>query len=83
MDNLLQSLSHNIKIDPDKCIFCGICVERCILDNLRLQLAPCRRACPLHTNCQGYVQLVARGKFEQALAVVREGLPFPGIIGRV
>jgi NADPH-dependent glutamate synthase beta subunit-like oxidoreductase len=75
--------SDNIRIDPDKCISCGICVEACTVDNLRLQLAPCRQACPLHTNCQGYVRLVARGKLEQALAVIREGLPFPGIIGRI
>ena len=81
--NMLRGLSDNIRVDPDKCIFCGECAEACILDNIRLQLAPCRLACPLHTNCQGYVQLVARGKFDQALAVVREGLPFPGIIGRV
>lgn len=83
VNNRLMGLSDNIRIDPDKCIFCGICVEACTVDNLRLQLAPCRQACPLHTNCHGYVQLVARGKLEQALAVVREGLPFPGIIGRI
>lgn len=83
MNNWSTGLSDNIRVDPDKCIFCGICVEACTVDNLRLQLAPCRQACPLHTNCQGYVQLVARGKLEQALAVVREGLPFPGIIGRI
>jgi NADPH-dependent glutamate synthase beta subunit-like oxidoreductase len=81
--NMLRGLSDNIRVDPDKCIFCGKCAEVCILDNIRLQLAPCRQACPIHTNCQGYVQLIARGKFDQALEVVREGLPFPGIIGRI
>jgi len=48
--NLLQALSDNILIDKDKCTFCGICVDTCILDNLRLQLAPCRQACPLKVN---------------------------------
>lgn len=34
--NLLSALSDNIKIDTNKCIVCGECVERCILDNLRM-----------------------------------------------
>ena len=81
--DLLTSLSDNIVVDTDKCIYCGVCVEKCILDNLRLKLATCRQACPLELNCQGYVQLIARGQDEEAMAVVREKLPFPGILGRV
>src|SRR5512146_3269775 len=81
--NLLTSLSDNIRVDPAKCIYCGVCVETCILDNLRLQLAPCRQACPLSLNCLGYVQLIARGKVDPARQVVREQLPFPGILGRI
>lgn len=81
--NLLTSLSDNIVVNTDKCIYCGVCVETCILDNLRLKLATCRQSCPLELNCQGYVQLIARGQEEEAMAVVREKLPFPGILGRV
>ena len=81
--NLLESLTDNIVIDKDKCTFCGICVERCILDNLRLQLAPCRAACPLGVNCQGYVQLIARGQEEEARREMYRSLPFPEILGRV
>lgn len=81
--NMLGCLSDNIVVDPEKCIFCGLCVERCILDNLRMTLATCRQACPLALNCQGYVQLIARGEEEKAMAVVRERLPFPGILGRI
>jgi NADPH-dependent glutamate synthase beta subunit-like oxidoreductase len=73
----------NIFIHRDKCFFCGICVDRCIMDNLRMYLAPCRAACPIHTNCQGYVRLIAQGKEEEAAKVLRSGLPFAGIIGRV
>ncbi|MEE9610407.1 MAG: hypothetical protein V3W19_04105, partial [Desulfatiglandales bacterium] len=58
--NLLESLSDNIVIDKDKCTSCSICVETCILDNLRMKLAPCRQVCPLGINCQGYVHLIAR-----------------------
>ena len=53
--NLLTSLNDNIRIDRNKCTACGRCVEVCVLDNLRLQLSPCRQACPLGMNCQGYI----------------------------
>ncbi len=81
--NILESLSDNIVIDKDKCIFCNICVETCVLDNLRMKLSPCRQACPLGVNCQGYVQLIARGEEEKGMEVLRETLPFPGILGRI
>ena len=81
--NLLESLSDNIVIDKDKCTACGICVNTCILDNLRLQLSPCRQGCPLGVNCQGYIQLIARGEEDKAMELMRETLPFPGILGRI
>ena len=81
--NLLECLSDNIVIDKDKCTTCGICVETCIMDNLRMKLSPCRQACPLGVNCQGYVQLIARKKEGEAVALLRETLPFPGILGRI
>ena len=83
MRNLLESLSDNIVVDTDKCTGCGICVETCVLDNLRLLLPPCRAACPLGLNCQGYIRLIANGEGERALEQIREILPFPGILGRI
>ncbi len=81
--NMLESLTDNIVIDKDKCTYCGICVDRCILDNLRMKLAPCRQACPLGVNCHGYVQTIARGEEEKGMELLREALPFPGILGRI
>lgn len=73
----------NIFVNRDKCFVCGICVDRCIMDNLRMYLAPCRAACPIHMNCQGYVHLIAQGKEEEAAKEMRKDLPFAGIVGRV
>ena len=81
--NLLTSLNDNIRIDRNKCTACGRCVEVCVLDNLRLQLSPCRQACPLGMNCQGYIHHLAQGKMDKGLEKVRETVPFGGILGRI
>ena len=44
---------------------------------------PCRAACPIHVNAQGYIALISAGKYKEALALVRERNPFPGITGRI
>ena len=46
----------------------------------RKGIPPCTATCPLHCNAQGYVALISQGKFKEALALVREKLPFPGIL---
>ncbi len=45
--------------------------------------SPCRLECPLGLNVQAYMALTAAGRFEEALAVIREDNPLPGICGRV
>ncbi len=45
--------------------------------------APCVTACPAGVNVQGYVQLIRQGKYEKAFQLIREKLPFPGVLGRV
>ena len=45
--------------------------------------APCTLACPAGLNVQGYVQMVKEGKHEQALRIIMEQLPLPGVLGRV
>jgi heterodisulfide reductase subunit A-like polyferredoxin len=44
---------------------------------------PCTATCPLHCNAQGYVALISQGKLKEALALVREKLPFPRILAYV
>ena len=45
--------------------------------------APCTKACPAGTDCQGYVGLIANGEYEEAVKLIREKVPFPSSIGRV
>lgn len=46
-------------------------------------IAPCQLACPANTDCQGYVGLIANGKFEDALKLIKDTNPLPASIGRV
>ncbi len=45
--------------------------------------ANCVGRCPLHVDARGYVQLTREGRYREALQLVREKLPFPGILGYV
>jgi heterodisulfide reductase subunit A-like polyferredoxin len=45
--------------------------------------APCRDACPVHQRAQGYVALIAEGRYADAYRTILEDNPFPSICGRV
>ncbi|MCU0584455.1 MAG: FAD-dependent oxidoreductase [Desulfobacterales bacterium] len=45
--------------------------------------APCVAACPAGINVQGYVQLIRQGKYVEAVRLIMERLPLPGVLGRV
>ena len=75
------------------CKFCGACVEVCPAgalsdrevswDKPEAALIPCKGACPAGIDIPRYVDLIAQGKFAQAVAVIREKVPFPATLGRV
>ncbi len=45
--------------------------------------APCTHACPTHIDIPGYLAALAEGNTAGAAALVRQELPFPGILGRI
>jgi len=49
----------------------------------KLGIAPCRDACPAGQRAQGYIALIREGRYEDALRVIKEDNPFPGICGRI
>ncbi|MBN2240859.1 MAG: FAD-dependent oxidoreductase [Dehalococcoidales bacterium] len=72
--------------DNNLCIMCERCIRVC--EQVRHVKAiepayPCHRACPAGIDIPRYIRLIARGRPEAALAVVREKVPFPGSLGRV
>ncbi len=46
-------------------------------------ISACKSACPAGVNVHGYVALISQGKFKEAIQLIRERLPFPGVCGRV
>lgn len=44
---------------------------------------PCQNACPIHQDIRGYIALVAQGKLDEALALIRETNPLPAITATI
>jgi NADH-quinone oxidoreductase subunit F len=45
--------------------------------------APCSHTCPAGIDVPRYIRFISEGKYDQALAVIREKIPFPSICGHV
>ena len=45
--------------------------------------APCTNSCPGGIPVQGYVALIAEGRYREALDLIEAAIPFPGICGRI
>jgi heterodisulfide reductase subunit A-like polyferredoxin len=48
----------------------------------KLGTAPCRDGCPAGQRAQGYIALIAQGRYREALRVIKEDNPFPSVCGR-
>ena len=75
------------------CKFCTACVGVCPTGALvdkgvapatrKEDLVPCKAACPAHIDVPGYLRMIARGRADEANAIIREKVPFPGVLGRI
>ncbi|MBO5513517.1 MAG: FAD-dependent oxidoreductase [Mogibacterium sp.] len=45
--------------------------------------SPCKTACPAHIAIQGYIQMAKEGRYEEAVALIRQDNPFPAVCGAV
>ena len=46
-------------------------------------LAPCKQGCPADVDAQGYISLIEKGLYRQAVGLIKETNPLPAICGRV
>jgi NADPH-dependent glutamate synthase beta subunit-like oxidoreductase/Pyruvate/2-oxoacid:ferredoxin oxidoreductase gamma subunit/Pyruvate/2-oxoacid:ferredoxin oxidoreductase delta subunit len=68
------------------CKGCGICAKTCPHGAIRmvpLFVAPCQFDCPIGQDVPGYIALIAEGRYQEALELIQEKNPLPGICGRV
>jgi heterodisulfide reductase subunit A len=45
-------------------------------------VSQCVAGCPIHQNAHGYISLISQGKYEEAVDLIVEDNPLPGICGR-
>ena len=81
------------------CHFCFGCIEVCPTGALvdkktkwkeekppaekQRDIVPCMAACPLHLDIPNYIFHISQGRYDKALAVIEEKLPFAALCGTV
>ncbi|MGH4124655.1 MAG: FAD-dependent oxidoreductase [Clostridium sp.] len=45
--------------------------------------SPCKTECPAHISVQGYIKLASKGKYKEALELIKNENPFPAVCGRI
>ncbi len=85
-------------VDRALCTGCGACERVCPKNIISLTsrairllhinslgdcLAPCQQRCPAQVDIPLYIYLTARGRYREALEVIKERVPMPLTIGRV
>ena len=76
--------------DEARCSGCASCAKSCHQGTIHIVTggegrvqAPCSIACPAHIDIPRYLRFAGEGKPAEAVAVIREKVPFPAALGRV
>ena len=59
------------------------CLESLLSEHYGDCIAPCQLACPAGIDIPGYIALIERGAYREAVELIKEALPLPAIIGRI
>lgn len=77
-----EGMKININTErADKCR--KIALELLMSDHEGDCVAPCSLNCPAGTDCQGYVNMAAKGDYTNSVRIIKEKIPLPASIGRV
>ncbi len=73
-----------VVVDQEKCRGRDHCGHATMVDfPAENRKSPCKYACPAGLSIQGYNALIAKGRFKEALALIREKMPLPAACGRI
>jgi len=91
----LTGTAADLPLADAGCRFCGACAEVCptgaIQDRKELvkgkkrkaALVPCTYSCPAEIDVPRYLRFIGEKNYSAATAVIRENVPFPGVLGYV
>ncbi len=95
-DRVMVDIKNHHSMEEEHCRFCGACVEVCPTGALQdkegvfkpnlnrdLELVPCKAECPAHTDVPRYIRAIKEGRYQDAIAIIREKAPFPHSLGYV
>ncbi len=87
---------NDLPLSDAGCRFCGACVEVCPTGALQdaagifrtdlpreAALVPCSAECPAKIDIPRYIRYINNGQYSQSVAVIREKVPFPHLLGYV
>lgn len=88
-NSVIVAPADGLLMDSD-CRFCAACVEVCptgsIVERLRKEgqgPTPCQDECPAHIDIPAYIRAVREGRPGDAVAIIREKVPFPLTLGYI
>lgn len=72
-----------VVVDREACQEAARCGITATNGTGQAHFSACEVTCPAHVDVPGYIALISKGRFKEALSLMREKLPLPGVLGRV
>jgi len=71
--------THNEKVRKSR----KMALELLVSNHYADCVAPCRQTCPAGVDVQGYISMISKGLYREAVQIIKDTNPLPAICGRV